>query len=117
SMLERGKFVVTLGGEHTISQAPIAACAEHFGEISVLQFDAHTDLREAYLGDPFSHASVMARVKEQESVRNIVAVGIRAMDRSEFTLADRRDIFFDHELQGSDDWPERVIARLGEQVY
>ena len=62
--LDQGKFVVTVGGEHSISYAPIRAHAEHFRQISVLQFDAHADLQPTYEDNPWSHASVMARVKE-----------------------------------------------------
>ncbi|MCB0352308.1 MAG: agmatinase [Bdellovibrionales bacterium] len=116
-LLKQEKFVVTLGGEHTVSAAPIRACAEHFGKISVLQFDAHTDLRLAYEGNPLSHASVMARAKECPRVQNVVAVGIRAMDKSEFDGSIREDIFFDHEIQADPEWIPHVLERLSDRVY
>jgi len=112
-----GKFVVTLGGEHSISQAPIDAMQEIEGGITVLQLDAHTDLREAYQGNPLSHASVMARVQDMPGVTNIVAVGIRAMDQSEWERGKREDIFFDHIIQDDPDWIEKVISRLSQRVY
>ena len=77
--LKKGKFVVVLGGEHSISFAPIKAAAEQFGKITVLQFDAHADLQPAYENNPLSHASVMARVKELSAVDKTIAVGIRSM--------------------------------------
>lgn len=110
-----GKIPITLGGEHTISYAPIEACARE-GKLSVLQFDAHADLREAYEGNVYSHASVMARAKTLPGVQNIVGVGLRALDRSEFESAERQDLFFDHELQ-TPQWEDRVLNRLGERVY
>ncbi len=116
-LLQDEKFVISLGGEHTISAAPIRATAEHFGEISVLQFDAHTDLRSAYQGNPLSHASVMARVRECPHVKNIVAVGIRAMDKSEWQNADPADIFFDHQIAENPGWIDSVLQRLSDKVY
>ena len=67
-------FVVTLGGEHAISYAPIKAHAEKFPGITILQIDAHADLQEAYEGNPWSHASVMARVRELPNISSVVAV-------------------------------------------
>ena len=112
-----GRFVITLGGEHSISLAAIQGVTEREEEISVLQFDAHTDLREAYEGDRYSHASVMARVKELPQVSNVVAVGIRAMDKSEYDSCVKENIFFDHQLQENNNSVEEIISRLGERVY
>lgn len=115
SVRAEGKVPVTLGGEHTVSYAPIAACAKE-APLSVLQFDAHADLREAYQGNPLSHASVMAQARKLSNVQNIVGVGLRALDRVEFEIADRADLFFDHELQ-QPGWEERVLERLADRVY
>lgn len=112
-----GKVPIILGGEHSISQAPVCACAEHYDRFSVLQFDAHTDLRPAYNGNPFSHASVMSRIHEIPQLASAVAVGIRAMDIDERSYIDRKDLFLDHEIQGDDTWMDRVIERLAPQVY
>lgn len=111
--LNKAKFVVTLGGEHTISYAPIRAHAEKFGPLTVLQLDAHTDLRTSYESNPWSHASVMARVKEIPQVEKIVAVGIRSMSVEE--KIDRPNTFFAHELEGA--WIEKVVRALGDKVY
>src|SRR3989338_1664922 len=80
-LLADKKFVVALGGEHSVSLGPIQAHTEYFDNLSVLQLDAHSDRREAYLGDRLSHASIMARV--QEITKNVVSVGIRSLDSSE----------------------------------
>jgi agmatinase len=115
--LKQGKFVATLGGEHSISAAPIRAHAEHFGKISVLQFDAHADLASAYRGDPLSHASVMARVREMEQVERSVAVGIRSMSSEEKDALERENTLFAHEIHGDENWIEKMIERLTDPVY
>ncbi|MFW5782093.1 MAG: agmatinase [Candidatus Muiribacteriaceae bacterium] len=76
------RFVISLGGEHSISSACIAAHREKFGEITVVQFDAHADLREHYEDSEYSHASVMRRVNEDVG-SHIVQIGIRSMDSTE----------------------------------
>jgi agmatinase len=115
--LAKGKFVVTLGGEHSISFAPIKAHAERFHGLSVLQIDAHADLQEAYEGNPWSHASVMARVRELPHISSIVAVGIRSMSQEEAQVVDRKRTFFGHELDASGNWIEKVIDQLSDRVY
>ncbi|MBI3211245.1 MAG: agmatinase [Simkania negevensis] len=115
--LQLGKFVVTLGGEHSISFAPIKAHLEQFGPLSILQFDAHSDLIEAYEGDPYSHASVMARVKELPAVANIVSVGIRSMAQEERAALDPECTFFAHNLYEDFHWVEKVLEKLHPLVY
>lgn len=115
--LKQGKFVVALGGEHSISQAVIRAHAEVFGPITVLQCDAHTDLVPAYEGDPFSHASVMARVKEVEKVSHIVSVGIRSMSPEEKPLLNLSHTFFAGDLHDDEDWMDKVVQKLSDRVY
>ncbi|WP_059360189.1 agmatinase [Parachlamydia acanthamoebae] len=117
TLLSHNKFVVTLGGEHSISYAPIRAHAEHFGSISVLQFDAHADLQDAYEDDPWSHASVMARVKEIPQVDKIVSVGIRSMSSEELPNLDPPNTFFAHTLDDNKHWIDQVLSKLSDQVY
>ena len=116
-LLKEGKFVGVLGGEHSISFAPIRAHAERFGPLTVLQLDAHADLASHYEGNPWSHASVMARVKELPSVAKIVSVGIRSMSSEERAACDRENTFFAHDLDPFDKWIEEVVERLSERVY
>ncbi|MBX7136808.1 MAG: agmatinase [Oligoflexia bacterium] len=116
-LLEAGKFVVTLGGEHAISAAPIKAHAEKYGPLTILQFDAHTDLRDSYEGDKLSHASAMARSVECSGVERLVSVGIRAIDSSELGAIKPENTFFAEDIAGQQGWQERVLARLGERVY
>ncbi|MCX8010975.1 MAG: arginase family protein, partial [Ignavibacteria bacterium] len=75
-LIKAKKFVVTLGGEHSISSAVIKAHHDNYENLSVLHFDAHSDLRESYEGTIYSHASVMHRVIEFN--KNLVQIGIRA---------------------------------------
>jgi agmatinase len=117
-----GKFVIMLGGEHSISSAPILAWADRLAaegrRLTVLQFDAHTDLRPEYEGSAYSHASVMHRVHEQGV--DIVAVGIRALTREERELArgsENIHLFLADEIHEGDGWQDDVLARLGDDVY
>lgn len=115
SLIENNKFVVTVGGEHSISYAPIKAHAKHYKNMTVLQFDAHTDLQPAYENNPWSHASAMARVKEIPEVEKIVSVGIRSMSSEELPYLDRSHVFFAHELETN--WIERVLNKLHNPIY
>lgn len=117
NLLKQGKFVVTLGGEHCISSAPIRAHAEYHRSISVLQLDAHGDLPDTYEGNRLSHATVMARVLEIPSVNSVTAVGIRSMSSAELENQKRVKTFFCHDLFDSDDWMDDVVASLSDKVY
>jgi hypothetical protein len=92
--LKTGAFPLTLGGEHSLSFAPIAACAAHSTEsIGVIQIDAHCDLRQAYQGNPYSHASVMYRVVEELGLP-VWQLGTRAYAREEAQYRDEKEIQF-----------------------
>jgi agmatinase len=115
-----GKFVILLGGEHAVSGPPIQAWIDRLGggrRLSVLQLDAHTDLRPEYEGTRHSHAAVMYQVHEAVE---LVAVGIRALTREERELARRSDhihLFLADAIHASDAWIDEVLARLGPDVY
>ncbi|MBZ0243794.1 MAG: agmatinase [Bacteroidales bacterium] len=110
------KFIVALGGEHSISSAVVAAHNEKYSDLSVLQLDAHADLRDQYEGSKYSHASVMKRIWELNC--NIVQCGIRALSKEEadFIKENNIDTFFAHDLKKKDNWDE-VLNKLGENVY
>ena len=114
------RLVIGLGGEHSISSAPIRAHAARLpaGErLSVLQFDAHGDLRPEYEGSAFSHASVMSRSVEDA---DIVAVGIRAITRGERELirsSEGISTIFAEEMWDNDAWIQRALDALGPTVY
>ena len=116
--LAGGKRLLVLGGEHSLTLAPVRAAADVHGEIGVVQFDAHADLREEFEGTPFSHASVMRRIVEDGLPT--LAVGIRSLSRPEAQFARERalDVVWGHELAAFG--PAALaarLARLPETVY
>lgn len=115
-LLHHGKFVVGLGGEHTVTVGLVRAFAERFPGLSVLQFDAHADLREAYQGTPFNHATVMRRVSELVPA---VHVGIRSLSREEATWIKQRGarLFYASEVVSTPDIATAISAALTDQVY
>jgi agmatinase len=117
ALLGSGKFVIMLGGEHSVSGPPILAHADRLGrrKLSVLQLDAHADLRTEYEGTPYSHACVMHTVHERAK---LVQVGIRSLTAEERALQRKRrmTVVFGHELD-QPDWEDRVISALGPDVY
>ena len=116
-LIDEGKFVIMLGGEHSLSGPPILAHAARYPDkrLSVLQLDAHTDLRAEYEGTPFSHACVMHRVHRQV---NLVPVGIRSLTPEERTLirAQNIPVIYGHELRNNN-WIDRALESLGDDVY
>lgn len=116
-LLQQHKFIVTLGGEHSISLAPIRAHSEYFPSLSILQLDAHADLQDTYEGNPLSHASVMARVIELPHIKNVIGVGIRSMSHEETKNLHRITPYFCHELFESDKWMDNALDQLADHVY
>jgi agmatinase len=114
-LLADKKFVVTLGGDHSVSVPSIRAHSEAFKEMSVLHLDAHSDRREEYEDNRYSHACVISRAKE--SVKNVVSVGVRSMDSSELEIAKKDRIFYAHEIHGKTDWIKKVVDSLSDNVY
>ena len=118
--IKNGKFVITLGGEHSISTAPIQAHFDNYPELSILHFDAHSDLREEYEGSKYSHASFAARVAEFTS--DITQVGIRAQCKEEFEFIKKNGIntFYAHRMR-NDGFEgtliEKIISTLKNNVY
>jgi len=122
-LIGENKTVVCLGGEHTISIGAAQAHSQMYPDLSVLQLDAHSDLRKEYEDNRYSHACVMARIYEFNN--NIVQVGIRSQCREEadFIRQNKVDAFYAFDLRsgryGSDRyaWHNAVIGSLGENVY
>jgi agmatinase len=112
--IEQKKFVVLIGGEHSISIGSIEAHATRYHNITVLQLDAHADLRNEYNGSKYNHACVMARVKE---LCPIVQVGIRSMDSSERKFLDKDKVFFAKDIHDNRDWFVDVVSKLSKEVY
>ena len=119
--MKAGKFLVTLGGEHSLTIAPVRAAKRVFGGgkdgIGILQFDAHTDLREEYEGTPYSHASVMKRVFD-EGIPS-VAIGIRAISAPEAELVRKKKIpvLWGYELDTLEARLDELLAKLPKKIY
>jgi len=118
--IDNKKFVVTLGGEHSISTAPVKAHYDSYKNLSVLHFDAHSDLREEYEGSKYSHASFAARVAEFTT--DITQVGIRAQCKAEYDFIKKKKIstFYAYEIRGGIhgfDWIKKIVDSLKENVY
>jgi agmatinase len=108
------KFVVVVGGEHSVSIGSARAHVANYADITVLQFDAHSDLRHEYEGSMYNHACVMARIME---LCPIVQVGIRSMDSSEKKALDTSRVIFAREISTNKNWIEKVLLNLSENVY
>ncbi|HHW92936.1 MAG TPA: agmatinase [Clostridiaceae bacterium] len=91
--IEDGKIPVMVGGDHSMTLAGIRAVAKQYETFHVIHLDAHTDLREDYLGDPFSHGSVMRRAHELLGNGRIHSFGVRSGLREEFAFA-REHLYF-----------------------
>lgn len=115
--MEKGKFLVTLGGEHSLSQAPVKAANEVFGGIGVVQFDAHSDLREEFEGTPYSHASVMKRIVDAGIPT--LSVGIRSLSTPESRLIREKGlpVLWGHELDRAEELFPSMLAAMPEKVY
>ncbi len=109
-----GKFTVLLGGEHSVSIGAAKAHAEKYHNLTVLQLDAHADLRDEYDGSKYNHACVMARIKR---FCPVVQVGIRSMDASEKKSIEKENTFFAKDIHNNTGWIAKVISRLTENVY
>ncbi len=114
SLLNDNKFPVIVGGNHSVSIGSVKAFSKHFANLSVLQLDAHSDLRPEYEGSGYNHACTMARIRE---FAPIVQVGIRSMSREEVPFADKGRIFFAHELYYNKSKYSEAIDKLDENVY
>lgn len=112
--IEDGKFVVVVGGEHSVSIGSVRAHIAQNTDITVLQLDAHSDLRDEYEGSRYNHACVMARIGENCP---IVQVGIRSMDSSEKAALDTSRVVFAESIRRDKGWIEKAISKLSDKVY
>ena len=117
-LISSEKFVTMIGGEHSISAPVIRAHAEAYPNLSVLQIDAHADLRDSYDGTPHSHASIMARVVKDLRIPS-VQCGIRSISAEEAESLDDlpTKIFWAKDIVGKSDWWEPAVDALTENVY
>lgn len=113
-MLETGKFPTFFGGEHSISIGIIKAFYESFSDLTVVQLDAHTDLRPEYLGTPYNHACALY---DASLHTNLIQVGIRSMDSVELPFLNREQCYFMQDIDEREDWMERALSQMTARVY
>lgn len=112
--INQDKFVTLFGGEHSISIGSIRAFNEAFNDLTVLQIDAHADLRESYEGSRCNHACA---VHEASKNTKLIQVGIRSMDISELEHMTEDQVYFAHDMVNDDDWMSDSISQMTENVF
>jgi len=110
----KNKFVTLIGGEHSISIGSIRAFNECFNSLTVVQIDAHADLRKEYKGSTYNHACA---VYEASQNTNLIQVGIRSMDVIEKTVMDSDKVFFAHEMYQDNYWMENALDLMTNNVF
>jgi agmatinase len=116
-ILSDQKLPIIFGGEHSITPAAFAAVYEVHPEITVVQLDAHADLRQEYEGERMSHACAMARIRESAPA---VQIGIRnlSFEEAQWVKRDKLPIFYAMDICGNDRWMNRAIEKIKtEKVY
>lgn len=112
--INQGKFVTLFGGEHSISIGSIRAFNECFSDLTVLQIDAHADLRAEYEGSTCNHACA---VYEASKHTKLIQVGIRSMDVSELEPMTEDQVYFAHDMVDDNDWMKDSINQMTENVF
>ena len=107
-LVKRDKFPVVLGGEHSITAPVVAAVAARHAGLSVLQIDAHADLRDSFMGTRHNHACAMRRVLEYARCTPEEAAAAPTLPT---------EIFYDFNMRRRDDWIDRIVDSLSETVY
>src|SRR5262245_3375788 len=115
-VVSRGKFLFVLGGEHSITPPLVQATARQYPGLSVLQIDAHADLRDSFMGTPHNHACAMRRTLE---FARTTQVGIRSLSSEEAEAIPtlKTKVFYDVSMRNDPHWMDRVVDSLGEVVY
>ncbi len=113
-VLKAGKKPLMIGGEHLVTYGTMKAISEHYDEVYVLHFDAHADLRQDYLGQPLSHATVIRRVSEMVGPEKVFQLGIRSGTREEFEFGRNNTNFCPLNLSKIDEYIEKL---KGKKVY
>lgn len=119
-IVKGGKFQVTLGGEHSISQGVVKAYKEKYKKLSILQLDAHLDLMGQFGGTRYSHASVSRRMVEDLKCK-ITSFGVRVVSKEEHEFVKRNEnaisVFYAKDIYDNDSWHEEAIETLEDYVY
>lgn len=113
-LLAEAKFLTFFGGEHSISIGIMKAFYERYENLTVVQIDAHADLRPTYMGTPYNHACALYDVSQNA---NLIQVGIRSMDISEKEHMNLFQTYFAQEIAESDSWMNEAVQQMTENVY
>jgi agmatinase len=115
-LIQRDKFILLLGGEHSLSLGAVRACKEAFPGLSVLQLDAHADLRNEYMGTKYGQACVMRRIFE---LCPICQVGLRSLSREEkqFLTHNKLRPLYMSDLVSNEAYVGQMVDSLSEDVY
>ena len=115
-VIGRDKFLLSLGGEHSITPPLVSAAARRYPKLSVLQIDAHADMRDSYMGTMHNHACAMRRSLEHASVTQ---VAIRSLSTEEAEILPKlgSNVFYDHSMRRDTKWIDRVVETLADHVY
>jgi len=113
-LLKSDKFLTFFGGEHSISIGILEAFREKYEDLTILQLDAHADLRPEYEGSPYNHACALHAASRHS---NLIQVGIRSMDVSENEYLDPYKCYFAHEMAQSSFWMQDSISQMSDRVY
>jgi agmatinase len=113
-LLKKDKFLTFFGGEHSISIGIIKAFYEKHPDITVLQLDAHADLRESYMDTPYNHACA---VHDASKNTNLIQVGIRSMDSCELPFLNKSKCFLAEDIYGQTQWMDEAIEKMTNKIY
>jgi len=113
-LLDTEKFLTFFGGEHSISIGIIKALYERYPDITILQLDAHADLRKEYNDSKYNHACAL---HDAAYNTNLIQVGIRSMDKGEREDLNPAQCYYAHRIYQSDGWIKKVISQMTDKVY
>ncbi len=113
-ILQDGKFPVMIGGEHSVSIGAFRAIKAHYADVTILQLDAHADLRPHYEGSEYNHACSMYKAKEEAP---IVQVGIRSMCEEERVFMNVETMFLRSQIRSNKNWEKEALSQLSKNVY
>ncbi|AXO81250.1 agmatinase [Olleya aquimaris] len=112
--IKKNKFVTIFGGEHSVSIGTIRAFNEMYPSLTVLQLDAHADLRKQYEGSTCNHACALYEASQNT---NLIQVGIRSMDAIEKTVMDQDKTYFAHDMAMDDTWMDSAVDQMTDNVF
>ena len=115
-VIGRDKFLLSLGGEHSITPPLVSAAARKYPGMSVLQIDAHADMRDAYMGTRHNHACAMRRCLQHA---RLTQVGIRSLSTEEAEILPKLNtsVFYDASMRQDPAWMDKVVETLADDVY